>query len=761
MQEIDRSYRRNLHSVVLDHIPEDVILQGNTDTSWDYGYNTDYDMVVISKDGTIGQIIEINTLKIALPAQPKKTIRFNGLTRDVQKWARYKVPYELDNFDKAFASEKNIESKINEIAILHKEFIDKDAEREEKGDWLYIDGEPTYISGGYYFFLQWYFLPEDGMFPQFRMPQRDYFIWLEACYADRRCVGSLLLKSRRSAFTVTSSSEILRDSIRYYNAYYPIMADVEKHANKIFSNYIVKPFLSFPKHLQPMRTGNVVPKSELAFDAPKRKFSTNSKISVEADGLGTIIAPTATTLNAYDSTRPRKSFNDEIGKTEIDITEWWAVHKKCHLEGRSLKGKAICGSTANPPQRGGKPYQLLYENSKLTTRGNSGFTKSGLYALFIPGDFAQTGYFDQWGFVVYKNTSEPILRDSGEMLTQGSKEFLDDKEIENADNPKAFNYEKRQDPRVDTDPFRDEHATNMYATDGMVNLINFLKEYQKTPKYKTSVFRFDLVWKNGIPDSDEVEMVRTDKGKFMAYAPDGIFPIPLEMRNKFTKGAKGKSPVNGHLAGLGIDPFTANRTQYGGSKQGIVGMTTDHIDLTEKQKDTVFLYYNFRGSTFEEGLDDAIKACIYLSIPALIETNKDQVVREFYRRGMRHYVANNPFKNKKDLTPDELSYGGIYTSASAREKQESSLLTYVKTEFPEVIDENNIKCPFVELNEHTSEYTDKNRTSKDDVVALQLARATTSKGIKKKEQITIQTASTEDLAKLFEFNAEPEYSNYN
>ena len=44
----------------------------NKNSSWNYGYNPDYDVVVISKNGKIGDVININGLKIALPLQPKR-----------------------------------------------------------------------------------------------------------------------------------------------------------------------------------------------------------------------------------------------------------------------------------------------------------------------------------------------------------------------------------------------------------------------------------------------------------------------------------------------------------------------------------------------------------------------------------------------------------------------------------------------------------------------------------------------------------------
>ena len=237
MQLIDKSYREDLHVVVENHVPEDVIVANNRKKAWTYGYNAEYDMVIISKDGTIGEIISIETLIIALPSHEGKQIRFEGLANTDQKWQREDVPDELVHFDKYFDSTKNIASKISEIYSKHRKFIDEDFRKIDVGCFIYNDDEICYIPGSYYFFLQHYLLPEDGIYPNFRMPQRDYFIFKEACDADNRCVGDLLLKSRRSAFTVGATSDVLRDAIRYRNSYFPIMADVEKHAKTIFQQH--------------------------------------------------------------------------------------------------------------------------------------------------------------------------------------------------------------------------------------------------------------------------------------------------------------------------------------------------------------------------------------------------------------------------------------------------------------------------------------------------------------------------------------------
>jgi len=61
------AYEQTLYRVVKDHIKSSVIKKKNRYSKWDYGYDKEYDVVVISKTGKIGEIYEIGDVMIALP----------------------------------------------------------------------------------------------------------------------------------------------------------------------------------------------------------------------------------------------------------------------------------------------------------------------------------------------------------------------------------------------------------------------------------------------------------------------------------------------------------------------------------------------------------------------------------------------------------------------------------------------------------------------------------------------------------------------
>ena len=60
-------------------IKPNIIKKNNRYKKWEYGYNKEHDVIIISKDGTIGDIIQIQNLVIALPKVPKVVENNNNI----------------------------------------------------------------------------------------------------------------------------------------------------------------------------------------------------------------------------------------------------------------------------------------------------------------------------------------------------------------------------------------------------------------------------------------------------------------------------------------------------------------------------------------------------------------------------------------------------------------------------------------------------------------------------------------------------------
>ena len=62
-------YEQTLYKVLKNHVKPKTLNHKNKHKKWEYGYNEDYDIIVISKTGQIGKVYEIQNLKIALPKE--------------------------------------------------------------------------------------------------------------------------------------------------------------------------------------------------------------------------------------------------------------------------------------------------------------------------------------------------------------------------------------------------------------------------------------------------------------------------------------------------------------------------------------------------------------------------------------------------------------------------------------------------------------------------------------------------------------------
>ena len=138
-------YEQSLVKTIQDHIKPKVLKRNNRYKKWEYGYNEDHDVIVISKTGEIGEIYEIQNLKIALPKQQDVT-KF-----EENKWSHTAYPKELNRIKSVF----DWEEYPAEFKEKWYDYIDKEFIKREEGFWFYNQGSPTYITGTHYMYLQW------------------------------------------------------------------------------------------------------------------------------------------------------------------------------------------------------------------------------------------------------------------------------------------------------------------------------------------------------------------------------------------------------------------------------------------------------------------------------------------------------------------------------------------------------------------------------------------------------------------------------
>ena len=656
----------NLCQVVKDCVPAAVISNKNRVRSWVYGYNEQYDIVIISKTGQIGEIVEISGLKIALPAAPEKCLQRHP-HKSEQFWEREDIPRELSKIQSIF----QWNDKPKEFKDRWVDYIESEFDRREQGFWFMNNGVKTYITGSHYMYLQWSSI--DVGYPDFREANRIYWIFWEACRADPRSFGMIYLKIRRSGFSFMSSSECVNIGTLARDARIGILSKTGADAKKMFTDKVVPINSRLPFFFRPIMDGMDKPKTELAFRVPASKITKKNMYESddnEIDGLDTTIDWKNTEDNSYDGEKLLFLAHDESGKwtKPVNIKENWRVTKTCLRLGSKIIGKCMMGSTSNALSKGGQNFKDIYEESNVKSRNANGQTKSGLYSIFIPMEWNMEGFIDIYGYPVFKKPSEPIKGIDGNWITNGAIDYWDAEVDSLKSDADALNEFYRQFPRTESHAFRDESKQALFNLTKIYQQIDYndsmIKEHYLT--------RGSFSWRDGIKDT-EVIWTPDSRGRFnISWVPPKHVQNNVHIRNGI------KYPGNEHLGSFGCDSYDISAVVGGrGSNGALHGMTKFHMD--EAPVNEFFLEYVARPQTAEIFFEEVLMACVFYGMPILVENNKPRLLYHLKNRGYRGFSINRPDKHFTKLTKTERELGGIPNSSEdVKQSHASAIESYIE-----------------------------------------------------------------------------------
>ena len=656
----------SLCRVLKDQIQAAVISNKNRVRSWIYGYNEQYDVVVISKSGQIGQIIEISGLKIALPAAPEKCFSRDSKQSE-QYWERQEIPRDLAKIQSIFQwNEKSKEFKDRWVDYIEQEF-----DYREQGYWFMNNGVKTYITGSHYMYLQWSSI--DIGYPDFREANRIYWIFWESCKADPRSFGMIYLKIRRSGFSFMSSSECINIGTLARDSRIGILSKTGADAKKMFTDKVVPINSRLPFFFKPVMDGMDKPKTELAFRVPASKITKKNMYESEdneIDGLDTTIDWKNTEENSYDGEKLLFLAHDESAKwlKPNNIQNNWRVTKTCLRLGSKIIGKCMMGSTSNALSKGGDNYKKLYEDSNVLYRNANGQTKSGLYALFIPMEWNMEGFIDVYGYPVFNKPKEPIRGVDGLWISNGAIDYWDAEVDSLKNDPDALNEFYRQFPRTESHAFRDESKSSIFNLTKIYQQIDYndsmIKEHYLT--------RGSFSWKDGIKDT-QVIWTPDQRGRFLV----SWFP-PKHMQNNVDIRNGIRYPGNEHLGSFGCDSYDISAVVGGrGSNGALHGMTKFHMD--DAPVNEFFLEYIARPQTAEIFFEEVLMACVFFGMPILVENNKPRLLYHLKNRGYRGFSINRPDKQFAKLTKTERELGGIPNSSEdVKQSHASAIESYIE-----------------------------------------------------------------------------------
>lgn len=583
------------------------------------------------------------------------------------------------------------------------DFIRAEWNKINDGYWYYNNGEPTYITGLHYFYLNYWTL-EDGNTPDYRDVDRRYFYFQDHCETLPQCFGVIRIKKRREGATSQATCYLVWKAITQRKSFCGIISKTGKDASDAFVYMVMNGYRNLPVFFKP-RAEDEETKTELVFkkkkDKRKSKGREKGQIFDDDIGLESKINFKNTALNSYDSGRTTAMLMDEAGKwpKEVPVNQYWPIVKKTMMRGAIKVGFCLIPSTANDAKSGGEPYKALFDDS---SQFDNQYTGTGLYRYFCPAYDGFEGYIDKYGMSIIETPTEEqkdyIKQKYGMVIETGAKEYLINQRKIIKDK-KALSEEIRMNPFTEEEAFMIDQKKCYFNSEKIYNQIDFLKE-ERVPLRRVRLF-----WKN----EKTVDWADDPEGSWIVYK----FPDKSE-QNLIMEREGQRHPGNAHKFVSGIDPFKSSVISGKGSMG--VCYVFERLNPADPNNSCMpIAEYVDRPRLKSLFHDEMLKAAVFWGYKACYENDVgDDFVDYFTNKNFKQYLMRTPEsaidKNRKRTVS---KFGVTSGDMFAMARQLDTCISYIENHCDKIV--------FMDLLEELLQYDHENRTPFDRSVAFMIS----------------------------------------
>lgn len=554
-----------------------------------------------------------------------------------QHWRRFELPEFLEV----------VEYDRDGNAILNHEqrkYALEEVRRCKDGFWFMNNGEPTFITGKHYFYLQWWKL-EDDIYPDYRDTDRRWFLYLDHWEKIPWCLGVVRGKKRREGASSQATSNLIYECVFYKNSFCGLVSKTEKDGKKTFTNMVAFGYRQLPVFLKPKQLNNKDSVSELVF-AHKSVTTRGEKGSaIDTDtGHRSSVDYRAPGKNSYDSGRLSRGLFDEGGKwdKENPFSTFIGIVSKTMVKGIKRVGFMECPSTVNEMTKsGGEEYKKVWDSADNFKHDR---TPNRLVRYFTPAYDGYVGFIDKFGYsVIDKPTQEQLdylvahYVGTGDLteddIKLGAKEYLRNKRalLEGSE----LEEEIRMNPFDEREMFLSASTQTLYAAQAfrMREQVDWLSYHKMTE-------RGDLVWENGHPYYKETLMgngerkielsslswVPNENGKYEKV----IGWMPKESNNVYERN--GYFFPNGNYAiRIGCDPFKYDKTKENRRSNcaTYAFQMEDYLDENNEYNDMYVMAYVDRPPTTDIANEAVLKMAWFCGCQVLFERNVNHWKKDF------------------------------------------------------------------------------------------------------------------------------------
>ena len=618
-----------------------------------------------------GTCIDVQGLNCWIPPEghvfnvATKEVEYRGIEsrsnihRD-QYWERTPLPSWYKEISKKWAAYEKIKKDDDPDFYDAKleEYKRKEWDRRLNGMWFMNNGKATYITGCHYLYMQWWQL--DIGYAKFRIPDLEYFYFLQYVIEDPQCMGMLEITKRRFGKTFRGGLFLYEYPTRTRMCNAGIQSKTGNDAKKVFSKAVISPFKKLPRFFRPeydMSLG-ITPKTEIRFQQTNVRGK-KAEDNLDKEELGSMIDWGSADTIHYDGQKLQRYFGDEWCKTtEVNVYDRHEVIRYCLLDDEgNIIGKALYSSTVEKldTERDGiqEAAKTLWNDSDQLNKGENGRTASGLYRFFMTADRGRN--FDIYG---YPNINKTI------------KEILEDRESVKH-NLRSLTKRIKKEARTIEEAFSEDDEGCIF---NMQN-INYQKAYLKN----NPITHFRYL--NFYRDLDQIVRCRdVDPDKTTLYWK--VLKLPEHgQENKFNVEGNIKKPARTDIGVIGVDGYsnTQGGKVYGSQLSGWIYIK---YDVRDPENTGLFIGHIYgRPNEKDDMHNQILLASEYYGFTVWYEFVADDYYTYFKNRGRGGYLGKfpknsiDPVKLKKDNV--ERHYG-FPTTEFALTKQNDVMITYVE-----------------------------------------------------------------------------------
>lgn len=667
-----------------------------------------------------GKILDVQGLKCVLPPEGYVQNSITGLLEPREIYVRPNAKNDADTYWERLPQplwykevlrredEYNRNRKDDNDTPFYDEryeqYKQQEWDRRLNGFWFANNGEPQYITGAHYLFMQHWII--DIGSPKFRIPDAEYFFFQQYCIEDPFSMGMCEITKRRFGKTYRGGLFVVDYPTRTKNANGGIQSKTGADAKKVFAKAVVQPFKKLPRFFRPEydMSGGITPKSELRFQQTNIRGK-KAEESLDRDELGSMIDYQSADIVAYDGQKEHRYFADEWAKTvEANVFDRHEVIRYCLLDDEgNIIGKALYSTTVEQleSEKDGvtEASIQLWNASDQSKRGEDGRTQSGLYRFFMTADRARN--FDIHGEPDVEKTVQSILADR--------------KTVQN--NKRALAARMRKEARTIEEAFYGGDDKCEFNAEMLQKQIQLL---QLTPV----LLRRQRLVEEKVTVTSPLPHVRDRSQRTIKNMDDEmggwlVLEPPAE-KNKFTQFNNIITPLNMANYCIGVDTFRIGHAEDG-SQGTICVFKKSHVVNGIEMGNYPVAFYSGRPKLIQHLYDEVVKACMWYGCKVNFEISAgDFFFGYFHTLGCGELLYWTPAvdPNKKNF---QHKPGTESASPFELAAQLEAAKLYVDGNDPDRYNGNIEKIKFPSMLEQLLRYRHDKRTPYDEVIALMMA----------------------------------------